>query len=370
MLSLGAALGLMISFLGRTGAANAWYASTCNSDFVTGQWWRIPLYLACSVFVLGQYRLPIAQYWRALIVQLVAYEVQYEFFQGLNQQHVLDHLDTAASNILGAAAGVVVAGLIALIVNVSEDFFRARLLQADSRNNTRLGNFYFQVLSILKKAIYYIGIGRPLDLTKLELEEKMKTMRTELIDPNHPRDVINFPPKEENALIEAIVGTQDINTWSILMPAVYQLVPGSIIARLWFSAIFPENPYLRLGDKNPDSQESVFSNLMVISTSIALGLIIGFSLFQTGVFIVSRCFCKMNDKDFDDDNFHMTQDYIASQQGMMGGMYTVADDANDDPDSMRETRDTVLLRNGESVLAVDFGYNDHAETHASPAKSN
>ena len=370
MLSLGAALGLMISFLGETGAADAWYASTCNSDFVTGQWWRIPLYLACSVFVLGQYRLPIAQYWRALIVQLVAYEVQYKVFRGMDQNHVLDHLDTAASNILGAAAGVVVAALIALIVNVSEDFFRARILQADPQKNTRLGNLYFRVLSILKKTIYYLGIGRSSDLIKLELEGKLRSMRTELNDPNHPRDVINFPPKEENALIQVIVGTQDINPWSILMPAVYQLVPGSIIARLWFSAIFPENPYLTPGDENPDSQESVFSNLMVISTSIALGLIIGFSLFQTGVFIFSRCFCKKNDKDFDDDNFHITQDYIASQQGMMGGMYTVADDANDDPDSMRATRDTVLLRNGESVLAADFGYNDDAEALASPANSN
>ncbi|KAL7493610.1 hypothetical protein ACHAWT_002622 [Skeletonema menzelii] len=359
VLSLGAALGLMIA--GRTGAADAWYASTCNSNFVEGVWWRIPLYLACSVFVLGQYRLPIAQYWRALIVQLVAYDVQYEVFRGMDQNHVKDHLDTATSNICGAMSGVVVAALIALIVNVSGDFFRARILQEDTRHNTRLGNFYFRLLSILKKATYYFGIGRPSDVIKLELKEKLKTMRIELKDPNHPRSMINFPPNEENALIEAIIGTQDINTWSILMPAVYQLVPGSIIAKLWFSAIFPENPYLGEGDKNPDSQDSVFSNLMVISTSIALGLIIGFALFQSGVFIIGRTCCKKDDKEYNGDNFHITQDYISNQQGMMEGMYTVVDDANDDPD---------LFSYGESVHGADFGYNDDAETLGSPAKSN
>eukprot|EP00986_Skeletonema_menzelii_P015103 scaffold11045_cov138-Skeletonema_menzelii.AAC.9 len=311
--------------------------------------------------IIAGYRLPIAQYWRALIVQLVAYDVQYEVFRGMDQNHVKDHLDTATSNICGAMSGVVVAALIALIVNVSGDFFRARILQEDTRHNTRLGNFYFRLLSILKKATYYFGIGRPSDVIKLELKEKLKTMRIELKDPNHPRSMINFPPNEENALIEAIIGTQDINTWSILMPAVYQLVPGSIIAKLWFSAIFPENPYLGEGDKNPDSQDSVFSNLMVISTSIALGLIIGFALFQSGVFIIGRTCCKKDDKEYNGDNFHITQDYISNQQGMMEGMYTVVDDANDDPD---------LFSYGESVHGADFGYNDDAETLGSPAKSN
>lgn len=58
-------------------------------------------------------------------------------------------------------------------------------------------------------------------------------------DPSHPRDRINLPTEEENLVLETIVGGQDINIWAILMPAVYQLVPGSIIAKLWFNAIFP-----------------------------------------------------------------------------------------------------------------------------------
>ena len=36
---------------------------------------------------------------------------------------------------------------------------------------------------------------------------------------------------------------------------------------------------------------------MVISTSLALGLIIGFALFQVGVFVVGRTFCRKKEKE-------------------------------------------------------------------------
>jgi hypothetical protein len=338
VLSLGASVGLLLAFAGETGAADAWYTSSCNREFIDGKWWRILLYLGNCVFVLGQYRLPIAHYWRALVVQLVAYEVQYQAFNGMDQIHVKDHLDTAASNITGAACGVCAAALISWIVNVNGDFFRARLLQDNASDNTRLGDFYFHFLPILQKAVYNCGIGRPSDIMKFEVEERLKVLRTELKDPHHSRDRIEFPPTEEDVIIDAIICTQDMNTWSILMPAVYQLVPGSIIAKLWFGAIFYENPYLNLkeGDKNLDSQESVFANLMVISTSIALGLIIGFSLFQSVVFIVGRSCFRGDEKrnEEDRDNFKLDRRYISTKQGMMEGMYTVVHDADDDPDSM------------------------------------
>jgi hypothetical protein len=35
------------------------------------------------------------------------------------------------------------------------------------------------------------------------------------------------------------VGAESLNMWSILMPAVYQLVPGAMIAKLWFDTLFP-----------------------------------------------------------------------------------------------------------------------------------
>ena len=42
---------------------------------------------------------------------------------------------------------------------------------------------------------------------------------------------------EEDALVEALVQAEPLNIWSLLMPAIYQLVPGSLIAKLLFSWI-------------------------------------------------------------------------------------------------------------------------------------
>ena len=51
VLSLGASLGLMAASGG--GASATWFSSNthCDNNFVQGQWWRIPLYLLCSVAV-------------------------------------------------------------------------------------------------------------------------------------------------------------------------------------------------------------------------------------------------------------------------------------------------------------------------------
>ncbi|KAL7530415.1 hypothetical protein ACHAWF_003367 [Thalassiosira exigua] len=90
VLSLGAALGLMLVSWG--GAADIWSTSQrlyCDASFVREKWWRIPMYLACSVAVLGQYRLPLDKYWMGLIVQFVAYEVQYQVFWNIDEREYL-----------------------------------------------------------------------------------------------------------------------------------------------------------------------------------------------------------------------------------------------------------------------------------------
>jgi hypothetical protein len=87
------------------------------------------------------------------------------------------------------------------------------------------------------------------------------------------------------------------------MPAVYQLVPGSMIAKLWFNSLFPPSPILACyqdsgnssvapicGERDPDYEKknAVFSNLMVIATSLALGLILGFSVVHVGVTLLAK----------------------------------------------------------------------------------
>ncbi len=58
------------------------------------------------------------------------------------------------------------------------------------------------------------------------------------------------------------------------MPTVYQLVPGSMIAKLWFNSLFPPST----DQSDYEAQNNVFSNLMVIATSLAVGLVLGLAL--------------------------------------------------------------------------------------------
>ena len=52
----------------------------------------------------------------------------------------------------------------------------------------------------------------------------------------------------------------------MLMPTVYQLVPGSLIARLWFNAIFPPKPIE-----------------MTMSTTTAAGVAVNYTAFKEDV---------------------------------------------------------------------------------------
>ena len=105
VLCLGASIGLLVV----GDASRVWeeQEANCGRLDLGSEPWRIPLYLLCSVFVLGQYRFPVMRNWRALIVMLVGYEVQFQCFRAFAEQHGRDNLDTATSNIVGCAAAVV-----------------------------------------------------------------------------------------------------------------------------------------------------------------------------------------------------------------------------------------------------------------------
>ena len=199
--------------------ASEWeYQRTNNCGLIDldVHWWRIPLYLACSAAALGQYRVRFIEYWRGLIVQLVGYEIQYQVMNAsVNRYNNLkyDHTHLITANIAGACSAVVTAFVIAKISN------------------------YFDKM-------YY---------------EKMNSFD-------------GSPNKAENTVIHK----EPLNKWSIFMPALYQLVPGSVIANLWFSVIFPPT-------KDADDASNVLGDLMISSLSLGMGLIMGFfinSLFE------------------------------------------------------------------------------------------
>jgi hypothetical protein len=91
----------------------------CGQLAIAAAWWRIPLYMLCSVACLGQYRFPIVDYWRGLVVQLVAYEVQYtlqNYFED-DYTETRSNIDSAASNFIAAAAAVVTAVILFFFIN-------------------------------------------------------------------------------------------------------------------------------------------------------------------------------------------------------------------------------------------------------------
>lgn len=188
-----------------------------------------------------------------------------------------DHLDNASSNIFGALAGVLAACFLSWFVDGCQSFLLARLLQEDGPSESNLVGFIYRCMGCIVKSATLLGICRKSELEKLDLEHRLKDQRKELEDPSHPRDQIELSSHDEGLLLEAIIGVEPNNVWSVLMPAVYQLVPGSVIARFWFIAIFPFDS--RTTDQETSGQKSIFANLM--------GEEIEFFLFRSSYSIVS-----------------------------------------------------------------------------------
>lgn len=337
VLNLGASIGLLVV----GDASTVWYeqASNCQRIELNDQPWRIPLYLACSAAVLGQYRYPMVRYWRALVVMLVGYEVQFQmlnYFATLNSR---DNLDTATSNVIGCAAAVVSACFMQDLVHQLRYHYDGRLLFRYEKSECPwYGKLIYHTMSLGVKFADAIGLGRKSDRLKEKLGRKLNQARKKVCDPAHNRKKVVLEPVEETLLIELLVDSQDLNIWSILMPALYQMVPGSMIAKLWFNYIFPP-PLIEVQQSIPgtnftfptyqidEAANNVFAGLMIISTSLALGLIFGFATVQVleSIFGVFPCFR-------DDDKRSLASRHRAKNR--RHGLYTK--EPGDDPDSVAE----------------------------------
>lgn len=317
----------------------------CNSIDLTVSWWRIPLYLLCSVSALGQYRLPIKDYPRALVVQLVGYEVQWQMLQGLDSFHTDDGLDVASANAVGAISAVVTAFAMTWITDLLSAQYNNRILQRQKgKKYSRFDNFMFYLVAVWVRVCYWIGLGRKADVDFLEMEPKLRDQAQELRDPSHARSQIRLSEHEEQTLIVAIIGAENLSQWSVLMPTVYQLVPGSLIARLWFNAIFPPKPIEMTMStttaagvavnytafKEDVQHTAVFANLMVIATSLAIGLIVGWRLVDLFKYI-RNVFCSCIHKESGSsvtDSERAARNRKKDRQGFMNQM------SADDPDDI------------------------------------
>jgi hypothetical protein len=343
VLCLGASLGMLVVL---EDASDTWNTHTENCGLIDldAKWWRIPLYLLCSAGALAQYRFQVIRWWRGLAVQLVGYEVQYRMQVYFGQFHAQDFLDTATSNILGAAAAVCTACLLSWGLDQLRYYYYGRLLQRDQEDDAgAMGDFAYNFVAGMTQLVTNLGLGRPADVAAQKLGEKISKQSQEMADPVHPRGKIELTEEEEQLTVSIIVDAQDHNIWAVLMPAVYQLVPGSLIARMWFTSIFPP-PLVTQQETIPGTDftyttysldansDNIFSNLMVISTSLALGLIIGFAIVQAFESIFCGCgICT--DSATDIYGGVSGESKREKQKARRAGMYTTD---NDDPQTIQD----------------------------------
>lgn len=206
VLCLGASFGLLVV----GDAQDAWYkqADNCNRLDID-RWWRIPMYLLCSIFVLGQYRFPIVRYWRACVVMVVGYEVQYEVYNAFARRFGGgDNIDTAISNVFGCATAVISACMLSYYINSYRYYFDAPLLAPGHKDNkSTLGKFIHGVLLGMTKIETSLGLGR-------RGNYKMRVaMEKKLSEKSRSSDGLKFDVAEENLIIDTIVDTQDMNIW-------------------------------------------------------------------------------------------------------------------------------------------------------------
>lgn len=184
-------------------------------------------------------------------------------------------------------------------------------------------------------------------------------MSAELEDPTHTRSEIRLSSEEERLLKQAVISAEPINVWSLLMPTVYQLVPGSLIARLWYNSIFPPN--LLKGEKTfmldangtqtdfsyvkqeaDAGAESVFSALMVVATSLALGLLLGMGITSLLAAFFRRTVCAIfNSGDSMTESTKLLNTGLRDNRDDRQGLMNTPED--EDPDSgelFPERRDT------------------------------
>jgi len=304
MLSLGSALGLTL-VLGND-VYDAWTnppgSEICDSSFIENKWWRFPLYVLCSVSVLGQYRFVTTLYCAGLIVQCAAYMAQYEYTHSANDRHIYDGMDTVSGDFLGSMVAVATASFIAWTVDSIR--YRTRIVHTDVNNGDKksslCGKFAQNGCRVIARVGVRLGFGRDLSRrcseVRAKLEERSKVQRKAKAE-------IKLDDDEEATLIEAAVEAQEFDVWSLLMPAVYQLVPGSKLAMYWYNTIFPPQRFMDkivvmynetddLSNLLEDDEgtnvtvNSAGNALWLTSGALAMGLLLGLFFVRCFFFVI------------------------------------------------------------------------------------
>lgn len=123
-------------------------------------------------------------------------------------------------------------------------------------------------------------------------------------------------------MLDTIVYAESMNIWAMLMPAVYQLVPGSMIARMWFETIIPPT--------DPTQQDNTFAGLMVTSISLALGLIVGEAMVEIISGIFQAIFGSRSTKKDDPPEEEQKEAKVQVTEASDGAVAVAVDETSED----------------------------------------
>lgn len=266
------------------------YCEPASEKYEGQDWLRILLYLACSATALSQYRVPIIDYYRGLIVQFVGYEVQFQVGNALakndssllfSQLHINGLTSSVVSNIVGTAAATITACWLVMFLDKYRYLYFCRILQREQHRKFHDRPFYTKLAVKFMSMYVYVccvlGLGNPNDRKQLKLID-------EIMEGDEEKDSegkTNLTKDQKYLLREAIVQSENLNIWAILMPTIYQLVPGSRIALVWFDAIFPREEYFNVDD-----------GLMIQAGGMAIGMVLGmFFVYGSEWLILDRLPC-------------------------------------------------------------------------------
>lgn len=354
VLTIGSAVGMTLIF--RDNVFQTWteqkQSGVCDSLDLGNlppwdPWWRIPFYLLCSVSVLGQYRFIVMNYVFGLLVQLAAYVGQEGAKYKLKADHTLDGMDTVFGDIAGAACAVAAATVIAFLVDHARFYSSGIVTNVNNEEETWFSKFASEIFECSVRINNWCGLGRNLANRSAAVWEKLEE---ESKKQDKPKSQIKLEEEDEATLVEEAVEAQEFNVWSLLMPAVYQLVPGSKLALYWYNVIFPPQPIVVQNDVTPlllfnetdDLLESDLdievrassaeNALWLTSISLALGLILGLAIVRVvvGVIVAILSLLKKRLSTSEDENSSTG----SARRRYMGRQEMCLEDSGMDPDDV------------------------------------
>ncbi len=141
------------------------------------------------------------------------------------------NIDSAASNLFGAATAVIVAVLLYALVNwVRGPYYNALLHRG---RPSRCRGCMFRLTAAFIGCGKIFGCVLKTEAKKVQMAKDLKNFHKKQLD---EEETIMLGQMEEELLVASIIDAENSNIWAILMPAVYMLVPGSMIAKLWYSS--------------------------------------------------------------------------------------------------------------------------------------